>query len=105
MPPRISPWYRDQEECFLKMKAEAPIEGITDAPISEKTILAFLQFRMYVVRDMDVISDKRILQQKVRALAAFMLKRADGMYQDPRRQAMGPKKSAVSFKAVKQRQT
>ena len=83
----MSVWYAKQEEYYKTLKAEHPIKGITDSPLSEMSLLAMIQHRMYVERDMDIIADERILQQRVRALLAFMKREAAGAYQDPHRVA------------------
>ena len=83
----MSVWYAKQEEYYKTLKAEHPIPGITDSPLSEMSLLAMIQHRMYVERDMDIIADERILQQRVRALLAFMRREATGAYQDPHRVA------------------
>lgn len=82
---QMSVWYAQMEEEFYKLKKDSPIPGITDQGIHESSILKFVQHKMYVARDMDVIADERILQQKVRALVAYMSSTATGRYQDPGR--------------------
>ena len=87
---QISVWYAAQEEAYKQAAREIPrenslLDGITNAPLNEMTLLAFLQHRMYVVREIEIIADERILQQKVRALLAYMRREATGFYQDNRR--------------------
>jgi hypothetical protein len=81
---QISVWYAQQEEYFNNAKKERTIPEITDAPLSERTLVYFLQHRMWVARDMENLADQRILQQKARALLGYMQKVATGRYTDPK---------------------
>lgn len=70
----ISIWYAQQKKYFL--------DDYPDVPISEATVLMFLKRRMFTTKDMDVISDPRILRQKCRALVSYMTNDEDPTYSD-----------------------
>ena len=95
---QISVWYSQMEECYkeaVKSKLKIPVgvhgDGekmyrcISEMRLVETTLVSLIQYRMWVVRDMDVIADDRIVQQRARALLGFIQQVAWGSYQDPAR--------------------
>ena len=73
----ISIWYTKWEKIYID-------DGCA-LPATESSVLAFLKRHMFVVRDMEVIPDMRILQMKVKALVAFLTHDESPSYLDKRK--------------------
>ena len=91
---QLSVWYAQMEEYWYAQMAmkDSPLRDCLyidpetqDPELNESNLLGLAQYRMWVARDMELISDERILQQKVRALLGFMKKEVTGRYEDRKR--------------------
>lgn len=71
---QISVWYATQKIAYDDRKFTLPA--------TERSVLEFLNHRMYVWKDMDILADQRILKQKVRALVRYMNSDGTASYTD-----------------------
>ena len=71
---QVSVWYAQQAEKY-KLK-DMPM------PATERTVLQFLNTRMYVDKDIDILADQRILKQKTVALVRYINEDGSATYND-----------------------
>lgn len=72
---QITSWCAKMEAHFREKHPD--VEEMT-----EKIALVFVQTRMFVTRDMDIIYDQKVLRQKIRAFVPYFNKKAPGYYLD-----------------------
>lgn len=73
----IRSWCGKMEPLFREKHPDVEV-------MTEALALMFIQTKMFVDRDMDIIYDQRILRQKVRSFVPFFNKNAPGYYLDYR---------------------
>lgn len=71
---QISVWYALQAQEYKER----------DMPklVTEETVLSFLNHRMYVWKDMDILADQKKLKEKVRCLVRYMNEDGSATYND-----------------------
>jgi len=72
---QVSVWYSTLEAEFRAARPDVEV-------ITEADALLFVQTKMFVSRDMDIIADQRILRQKIRSFVPYFNKEAIGYYTD-----------------------
>lgn len=60
---QVSVWFAKLAEDYRKDRG--------DTTMTESEALSYIQYRMFVAKDMDIIADQRILRQKVRSFVPY----------------------------------
>ena len=73
---QISVWYAKLAEDYRKDRPDSHEE------MTEDEALDYIQYRMFVVKDMDIIADQRILRMKVRSFVPYFNGKVPNIYLD-----------------------